>query len=302
MQTHKLAGIHVAALTPLNPDYSPDLDAIPPLLDFYAEHGCHGALILGTTGEGPSFSSQERVAIWQSAVKIRETRPDFRLFAGTGTPSIEETNLLNRAAYSLGFDAVICLPPYYYRSAGESGLFEWFKEVINASVPSDGLLFGYNIPQITDVEMTHSLVGRLKYEFPKQFAGIKDSSGDLPFARNLVEEFGDGILVLVGNDRLLGNSLKAGCAGGITSGANLWSKNLRRIWDHHQKGDDPSILQAGINLARNILDDYPPSSSLLKALIPEMFSLPRWPVRPPLMELEDHIVKEALKKIRKLDL
>ena len=58
---HPLAGVYAAALTPLNQDHDPDLAAIPELLSFLAKRGCHGALLLGTTGEGPSFSEEERL-------------------------------------------------------------------------------------------------------------------------------------------------------------------------------------------------------------------------------------------------
>ena len=56
---HPLCGIHAAAITPINSDLSPDLTALPEFLGFLADRGCHGALILGTTGEGPSFSPGE---------------------------------------------------------------------------------------------------------------------------------------------------------------------------------------------------------------------------------------------------
>src|SRR5512144_2813317 len=123
---HPLAGIYAAAVTPLKPDLSPDLDSVHLLLDFLAGRGCHGALLFGTTGEGPSFSAAERGEVWQIAAKWRDSRPSFRLLAGTGSPSLTETEELNRRAFDLGFDAVVSLPPYYYRKASDEGLFRWF--------------------------------------------------------------------------------------------------------------------------------------------------------------------------------
>ena len=58
---HSLAGVYAAAVTPLKADFSPDLEAIPPFIGFLRPARCHGALLLGTTGEGPSFSPDERV-------------------------------------------------------------------------------------------------------------------------------------------------------------------------------------------------------------------------------------------------
>ena len=101
---HALAGVFAAAVTPMKTDFSPDLDAIPPLLDFLANRGCNGVLLLGTTGEGPSFSPEERAEICRSALQIRQDHPCCKLLAGTGTPSLTETISLTRTAFDLGFD------------------------------------------------------------------------------------------------------------------------------------------------------------------------------------------------------
>jgi len=84
---HPLAGVYAAALTPLKPDGSMDLESIPVLLRFLAARGCHGALFFGTTGEGPSFSPAEREVLLRSVRSFRQQVPGFRLLAGTGTPS-----------------------------------------------------------------------------------------------------------------------------------------------------------------------------------------------------------------------
>ncbi len=146
-----IAGIFVAAVTPLTADDVPDLTAIPALLRFYARRGCHGALLLGTTGEGPSFSLSEREAIFYAARAVREEVPDFLLLAGAGTPSLSETVTISRRAFEADFDGVVVLPPYYYRNATEEGLFSWFSRVIEQAVPDGKFLFGYHIPQVSGV-------------------------------------------------------------------------------------------------------------------------------------------------------
>src|SRR5512137_1184293 len=127
--SHPLSGVHAAAVTPLKPDLSPDLEAIPGLLKFLAGRGCHGVLLLGTTGEGPSFSAQERLEIMQAGRRVREEIPEVKLMAGTGTPSLTETENLTQAAFDMGYDAAVVLPPYYYRKATDDGLFGWFSEL-----------------------------------------------------------------------------------------------------------------------------------------------------------------------------
>ncbi len=279
---HPLAGIYAAALTPLTAADTPDLDAIPRLLAFLADRGCHGALILGTTGEGPSFSPAERIAIFRAAAQVRQTHPDFRLLAGTGTPSWTETAELNRAAFDLGFAGVVVLPPYYIRTAPEEGLFAWYRRVITRSVPADGYLLAYHIPQISGVPVSLDLLARLKDAFPQQFAGLKDSTGDPQHARALGERFGGDLLALTGNDRLLTHALQNHAGGCITALANLCSPDSRRVWDSFQAGSPDPEAQARLNAARADLDAHPPAPVYLKRRLHELHDFPLWPVRPPL--------------------
>jgi 4-hydroxy-tetrahydrodipicolinate synthase len=145
MTQHPLAGVYAAAVTPIKLDSFLDLEAVPALLSFLASRGCHGALLFGTTGEGPSFSSSEREALMRSASDYRQQLRGFRLLAGTGTPSLSESISLTKLAFDLGYDGVVVLPPYYFRKATDDGLFNWFSELINKAVPKDKYLIGYHI-------------------------------------------------------------------------------------------------------------------------------------------------------------
>src|SRR6266511_5444965 len=90
---HPLAGVYAAAVTPLyeQPNSTLDLESLPLLMQFLASRGCHGVVLFGTTGEGPSFSPRERETLMRAARAAREAMPGFRLIAGTGTPSLSET-------------------------------------------------------------------------------------------------------------------------------------------------------------------------------------------------------------------
>lgn len=175
---HPLAGVYAASVTPIKPDSSFDFEAVPVLLRFLASRGCHGALFFGSTGEGPSFSPSEREALLRSVRAFRQQAPGFRLLAGTGTPSLSETIDLTKLAFDLGYDGVLVLPPYYFRKATDDGLFNWFSALIQKAVPSDGYLLGYHFPNSAGIGFSLDLLSRLKDAFPKQFAGIKDSSHD----------------------------------------------------------------------------------------------------------------------------
>ena len=284
MTIHPLSGVYAAAVTPLRPDLSPDLDALPSFLGFLASRGCHGALIFGTTGEGPSFSPSEREAVWRTALKVRDAVPGFRLLAGTGTPSLTETIELTRLAFELGFDAVVTLPPYYFRKATDDGLFQWFEQVITKAVPRGACLLGYHFPGVAGIGFSLDLLSRLKDSFPRRFAGIKDSSHDPGFSLALGERFGDDLAVFGGTDSDFTVALENHAVGCITAPANLISPGLREIYDCFQEHRDASAVQARVSAQRQALEQLQPFPPTLKALLARMHGQPRWPVRPPLVE------------------
>jgi 4-hydroxy-tetrahydrodipicolinate synthase len=294
---HPLAGVYAATVTPLKTDFSPDLEAIPSLLDFLARRGCHGTLLLGTTGEGPSFSPDERVEIFRSALAIRAVHPGFRLLAGTGTPSLTETIGLTRAAFGLGYDGVVVLPPYYFHNVSEDGLLAYFSELIRRAVPEDGSLFIYHIPSLTGVALSISWLERLKVAFPRQFVGLKDSSHQADFARLLGDRFGEELIVFTGTDSLFHQALEGHAAGCITAPANLISLELRRVWDAWRAGEDATCPQERITAIRHILEKYPPFPPILKALLARQYGFLPWPVRPPLMEIGVEKVELAMSEL-----
>lgn len=298
---HPLAGIYAAALTPFKPDYSVDLDNVVPLLHYLAARDCHGVLLFGTTGEGTSLSPSEREKILRKAREVRTTFPDFRLLAGTGTPSLDETVELTRTAFDLGCEGVVVLPPYYYRKVSDEGLFEWFHQVIQRAVPVDGYLLGYHIPGQSGVPLSLDLLGRLKDAHPHQFAGIKDSSGDSEHVIALGKRFGADLLVLNGNDGLLMHAMEYNAGGAITALANLYSPLLRQVWDVFSQGEDAFEAQEQLNTRRKILERYQPFPPLLKALLPFYSNLSRWGVRPPLLSLPNNILELCLGELRQLD-
>jgi len=298
MTAHPLSGVYAAALTPLKPDSTPDIEPVPAFLAFLADRGCHGALIFGTTGEGPSFSSAEREKVWQAALRVRETHPDFRLLAGTGTPSLQETIDLTKTAFDLGYDGVVALPPYYFRTAGDEGLFRWFEGVIQKAVPSDGYLLGYHFPNVAGIGFSMDLLKRLKDAFTVQFAGIKDSSHDPALASELGKTFGKELAVFTGTDSYFSMALQNKAAGCITAPANLISPGLRAIYNAFSRDEDLSETQACVTEQRHVLEKYMPFPPALKALLSRRHNFPRWPVRPPLVEMPDDLVEQAAKELQ----
>lgn len=294
MTKRNLEGVLAAAVTPISQGHSPDREGIPLLLDFLAHRGCQGALLLGTTGEGPSFSPYQRRTVFQAAVAIRQVHPDFILLAGTGTPSLEETIQLTRLAFDLGMDGVVVLPPFYFRNASQEGLFRWFEQLIQKAVPHEGALLGYHFPNVAGIGFSLDLLHRLKEAFPDQFAGLKDSSGDAEFGEQLGRNFGKSLKVFTGNDRLFSAALTNQASGCITAMANLISPDLAILWEAHQAGRDDLQAQRRVNAARMVFERFPPAPALIKALLSQRHGLPRWSVCPPLMPISAESEAEAM--------
>ena len=297
---HPLAGVYAAAVTPLR-DSTLDLDSVPRLLAFLAARGCHGAVLFGTTGEGPSFSPAEREALMRCAREARAALPGFRLIAGTGTPSLSETTDLTKLAFELGFEGVLVVPPYYFRKATDNGLFLWFSELIQKAVPADGLLLGYHFPNVAGIGLSLQLLSRLKDAFPTQFAGIKDSSHDAELARSLGERFGSDLVVFTGTDSYLPLAMQNKAAGCITAPANILSPDLREVWEALNAGRDSTEAQKRVKAQRDILDQYPPFPPTLKALLHRRHRLPRWSVRAPLEPLPQELEEQIVQKFGILD-
>lgn len=295
--THPLAGVYAAALTPLKHDFSLDLESVSSLLGFLASRGCHGALLLGTTGEGPSFAPAEREALLRAALAVRQDYPGYRLLAGTGTPSLQETIDLTRTAFDLGYDGAVVLPPYYFRKVSDEGLFAWFDQLINRAVPEGKYLLGYHIPGTAGVGFSLDLIARLKDAHPHKFAGIKDSSHDTEYAQALGARFGSDLLVLNGTDTYLHLAMETKAQGCITAPANLISPDLRAVWDAITQGKDPTTAQNRVTATRQVLERYMPFPPILKALVSRLHGFPRWPVRPPLVPVSAEVEAQAAKEL-----
>ena len=292
--TSLLAGVYAAVVTPLKPDLTPDLDGLTNLLQFLANRGCHGVLLMGTTGEGPSFSWEERLLVYRTAAEIRQNISNFHLLAGTGTPSLEDTVFLTHSVFDLGYEGVVVLPPYYFKKVTNEGLFTWFSQVLDKAVPQDGSLLVYHIPPVSGVSFSLDLLARLKDAYPVKFAGVKDSSSDPEWAQSMGARFGTELLLFNGNDRLFSLALQSGASGCITAMANLLSPLHRYVWENFQNGISYEVTQDKLSAAREVLDRYPPFPPLIKMMLSRLHGFDLWKVKPPLSEFDPAQVEIVL--------
>ncbi len=279
-QKSDLKGVICAAVTPLK-NGRLDAAALQHHLRQLASEGCEGALVLGTTGEGPSFGLAERDEIVAAAV---EANSGMKILIGTGTPSLTDTIHLTRRAFELGADAVVTLPPYYFKKATDAGVIAYFKQVFDAAVPDDGLLLVYHIPQVSGMPITFGVLEGLIPYAGDRLAGIKDSSGDMEHARDLCHKFPE-LRVFIGSDKLLLDGLCAGAAGCITAAANVIAPLAVRTYRAFVAWEEADPHQEILTSARSVVEAFQPLPASLKSVLAHRYGTESWEVRPPLSPL-----------------
>jgi dihydrodipicolinate synthase/N-acetylneuraminate lyase len=254
--------------TPLDATGQFDGAALARHLGWLASEGLDGALILGTNGEFPSFSLGERLRIAEQAATAGS---GLSLMLGVGSCALSEVSEVIRSAPSWGYAAVLCPPPFYFRTAPVEGIAEFFKRVLDLS-PLPVLL--YHVPQVTGISISDALLDTIGDH--GNFAGVKDSSGEPSELVRLTGRFRDRAYY-VGADKLVWRCLEAGGAGSISAAASVVPKLVMAA------GQDPTH-QPRLDALRNLLEEY--------GLGPAVKSILRWmgfgdfTTRPPLLGLD----------------
>lgn len=289
-----LGGVIPAVATPLTQTDELDVTSLELHMKTLADEGCHGVLLMGTTGEGPSLSFDEREVVIEVGVAASQ---GMTVLAGTGTPSLPETIRITRRAFELGVGAVLVLPPYYYKNLNDKGLVSFFRRLVEEAVPPKGKVLLYHIPQVSGVSVTFGLVEGLLAAGEARFVGIKDSGGDLEHTRALCSRYPE-LRVFTGSDRLLLPSLKSGAAGCITAGANVLAALQVRIYQAFLDGREEEEAHGRLAAARDVLEHHQPFAAAIKALLARRYRTSNWNVRPPLLPMSvkecDTLIAELL--------
>jgi len=109
----EIKGVIPAVVTPLNGDGALNLKNLELHIQTLRAEGCHGVLLMGTTGEGPSFALGERMAVFEAGIQAAGNMP---VLAGTGCASLSDTATLTRGAFELGVQGVVVIPPFYFKN------------------------------------------------------------------------------------------------------------------------------------------------------------------------------------------
>jgi 4-hydroxy-tetrahydrodipicolinate synthase len=238
MNNSKLRGVIAAVATPVNEDGSPDIGRAIKLARFLLDNGCNGLNVLGTTGEATSFSLDERKRV-MSAYKS-EGMPLDRLMVGTGAAATADAVALTRHAAELGFAGALLLPPFYYKGVPDDGLVAYVDTVVKATADKPVPIYLYHYPQQSGLHWHAGLVKRLLDTFGSRIVGLKDSSGDMNYAREAAA-ISKSFDVFPSTEAVLIEAKNGAFAGCISATANLNPDLCQRAWS---TGDQTALDSA----------------------------------------------------------
>jgi 4-hydroxy-tetrahydrodipicolinate synthase len=272
--TKTLSGVIAAVATPVTEDLAPDLKRATDLARYLLDNGCDGLNVLGSTGEATSFSVAERKSV-MDAYKKNGLQLD-RLMVGTGAASVSDAIALTKHAADLGFGGALVLPPFYYKGVPDDGLVDYIGTLVKATADSKLPLYLYHYPQLTGLQWHVALIKRLRESFPSRIVGLKDSSGDMAFARSAAAVAKD-FAVFPSTEACLIDARKGEFAGCISATANCNSDLCQRAWSQ----GDTVALDAAVTIRK--LFDGRQLVPGVKALVSHIHGDPALArVRPPL--------------------
>ncbi|MFK7957902.1 MAG: dihydrodipicolinate synthase family protein [Lysobacterales bacterium] len=273
--------VMAASLTPLNSNFSIDHAQFGKHIHWLLDQGCDGVVLFGTTGEGNSFSVAERKAALQAVVD-QGINPE-RLVVATGCCALPDTVELTRHALACGVHQMLVLPPFYYKTASDNGIFESFSQLI-AQVDSEDLkILLYHFPKMAVVNFSPELIERLVSSFPAHITGIKDSTGDREHTQMLSDRF-PSLAVYAGSEMFLADYLQAGGAGCISATANATAALAASVRDATSSAEQREI-QHQLSAVRGAFEAFP-LTGVLKGLLAHETEHKQWNiVRCPLSTL-----------------
>ncbi|WP_282345933.1 4-hydroxy-tetrahydrodipicolinate synthase [Pseudomonas sp. PS01301] len=237
-----IAGSMVALVTPMDAQGRLDWDSLSKLVDFHLQEGTHAIVAVGTTGESATLDYEEHIKVIEHVVKQVNGR--IPVIAGTGANSTREAVELTRNAKRAGADACLLVTPYYNKPTQE-GLYQHFKHVAE-TVDIPQIL--YNVPGRTACDMLADTVVRLS-KVPN-IIGIKEATGNLERAKDIISRVDSDFLVLSGDDPTAVELILMGGKGNISVTANVAPRAMADLCN--------AALNGEAELARAINDKLMP--------------------------------------------
>lgn len=292
----QIHGIITALLTPINDTLRPDKDMIQNLITFQLENDVQSFFVLGTTGEGPSFSIQDRKTI---AELFRDVIPSKGIMIiHVGSTSIDDCILLAKHAKDIGADAISAIGPYFY-GADEQGLIK-FYETLSCAV--DLPLIVYNNTKKQGYNISPKIFGSL-IERCSTIVGIKDTSYNHAQLLELVTNYKQNYTILGSGDTMMFDAFALGVHGHVSAISNIFPAITKGLYKAILEGnfEIAKKIQLLINNLRHVLKSFKLEISPYKAAL-KYHGIDVGTVLPPLRDLTHDEEESLIKELSKLDI
>lgn len=224
-----IVGSIVALVTPMEANGDIDWQALDRLVDFHVDNGTDAIVAVGTTGESPTLPVDEHIAVIKRTVDRAAGR--IPVIAGTGANSTSEAIELTKKGKTAGADASLLVVPYYNKPTQE-GMYLHFKSIAdNVDIPQ----ILYNVPGRTSCDLLPDTVERLSTH--PNIVGIKEATGDLERAREVIDRCADNMAIYTGDDPTAMEFMLMGGKGDISVTANVAPKLMAQMCKAAIAGD-----------------------------------------------------------------
>lgn len=233
--------ILTAMITPFDEHGEINFEETTKLVNFLLDNGTEGLVVAGTTGESPTLTTKEKIALFSHVTKIVDKR--VPVIAGTGGNNTKSSIELTKAAEDCGVDAVMLVTPYYNKP-NQQGLYEHFKVIASeTSLP----IMLYNIPGRSVVKMSSETV--IKLSKIHNIVSVKEASGDLDQAAEIIENTSDDFSVYSGDDGLTLPFMAIGGDGIVSVASHVIGNEMQTMIQAFEQGE----LKLAASLHRKLL-------------------------------------------------
>ncbi len=260
MKSAPFYGVCAAIATPMKSSGEIDLSALSRLIEYQIEGGIRAITVCGTTGEASTLSAREMHRV--IGFTVETVRGRVPVIAGAGSNDTGRACMLSESAEAAGADALLSVTPYYNKATPQ-GLFRHYEEISkSSSLP----IILYNVPSRTSLSIPLSVYGQLA-KIPS-VVGLKEASGDVEYASEFLERYGDLIHLYSGCDALNLPLYSLGASGAISVTANIRPKETESVYDLFVSGKTEEARTEHFSLSKlNRLLFLEPNPIPLKAAL-----------------------------------
>jgi 4-hydroxy-tetrahydrodipicolinate synthase len=290
---NKFYGTGVAVITPFQEDGQVDYDGLKNLINYLIDGGLEYLVMLGTTGENVTLSSEEKKKIWSFTAEVNNDR--VALVAGIGGNNTLKIVEQLKQFDTTGYDAILSVSPSYNKPTQE-GIYQHFKLIAQNS-PLPVIL--YNVPSRTGSNMSADTTIRLAKEF-KNVIGIKEASGNFEQFNQIMRDKPEGFLLISGDDPVSLPMIALGGAGVISVIGNALPRQLSDMIRTALSGDFKGALKTHYSLiefTRLMFAEGNPAG--VKTALKHL-GICGETLRLPLVQVSDHTAQQIISETQKL--